>query len=317
MKPAARRAKMGDNMEPLIAALAGLGAAGLGGYLFWHFRNTRRKVWRRVADDLGLTFEKRHLLRATDRILGELDGVHVDVVGHSRGQNNNRQVYTKVVAQAPGLAELKLGHEGFGVGILKALGGEDHELGDAAFDASVRVRGDRDRALAVLGPEQRAAALALLDERRSASLADGEVQWTGTGVDGRYEELRSAIEEVAGAAGAFAGQPNLIEALEARLQTDPEPAVRATALRALHRSFPGERTDALITAALDDPDAVVAGAARGIRGLAHAGGLALEEALPGVGALAVAESPQGALSEAQQEAIRPAQPAGQQDKQKA
>ena len=106
-------------------------------------RQHLRAVWRRVASERGLRFTEGSLFVPTSMV-GDIDDMHIHVDIHSRKQGKSSVPYTRVQVVPPQQVPdgLRLTPEGLGSALVKAVGGQDIQVGEAALDSRTRIQGD-------------------------------------------------------------------------------------------------------------------------------------------------------------------------------
>ncbi|MGD8375628.1 MAG: hypothetical protein PVF68_05765 [Acidobacteriota bacterium] len=154
----------------------------------WAVHQYRKKVdaaWGAAAASLDLehssggTFGKR-------QISGELDGLRVLVDRHVRRAGNNSKAFTRYRIDFPrplGIG-LRLKREGMLFGFARMLGAQDIQVGDAAFDADVVVKGsDPRRVIEFLTPARRLRILRLLNALAGCEINDTGIVWSCPGME--------------------------------------------------------------------------------------------------------------------------------------
>ncbi|HUX42468.1 MAG TPA: hypothetical protein VMV83_14970 [Rectinemataceae bacterium] len=120
------------------------------------------------------------------RLIGQRNGVKVEVFLEVRGSGKNSTTYTvaRAVLPRPFEAQCRIAHEGFFTKLGKSLFGlQDLELGDPAFDEAVRIKAKD--GLPILSrlakPEVKESILALLAANHGAFVTEKVVQWEKQG----------------------------------------------------------------------------------------------------------------------------------------
>ncbi|MBX3467344.1 MAG: hypothetical protein KF878_10675 [Planctomycetes bacterium] len=116
-----------------------------------HMRRLRAVAarWDEVARARGLEATTVPFTSSDWRLSGDMHGVPVAVRTVRRGQGDSSRTATIVQVTLPERtpADLRLSVEGFGDRLMKALGGQDVQVGDREVDALLRVRGDDPEAI--------------------------------------------------------------------------------------------------------------------------------------------------------------------------
>ena len=142
------------------------------------------------------------------RLVGEREGVAIEVFLESRGSGKNRRTYTVVRARLPRPFEVqcRIAREGLFTKLGKGLFGlRDLELGDPLFDGAVRIKAKD--GLPVLSRLDKAEAkesiIALLAANHGAFVTDEAVQWERQGRYLEPEVIGPALELAGRAASAL------------------------------------------------------------------------------------------------------------------
>ncbi len=191
-------------------------------------RRQTEHAWSEAATQLGLRYAPRSpSLRAWltndesahHRMRGRVDGypVAVDTFYHRVGRE--RRLYTGYRVAFPPL--------GLGLGMTRArlfsrlktfFGGQDIEVGDAAFDRDIIVRGEYpERVAAFLTPVRRMAVHRFLAEYPNGVIADRWLRWQTRGLERRPGALTGSVRRMVDVARALAAPPPA--ALERALET--------------------------------------------------------------------------------------------------
>lgn len=136
---------------------------------------------------------------ATWRLGGTREGVRVEIFPDTRSSGKNTTTYTVARAwlRKPLDQELRLAHEGFFTKLGKSLFGlQDVELGEATFDAAVRVKAKDPLAAKLLldRADAREAVLALIGTHHAAFVTREYAQWERVGTKLDEAELRGIID---------------------------------------------------------------------------------------------------------------------------
>jgi hypothetical protein len=157
-----------------------------------------REAWIRTAAEHGLEFKPGGFLKGM-KLRGQVQGVGLQVRTISRSAGQVQVTYTVVEAKVPVALPIALTvtREGPGARLVKAFGGQDIDLQDAALDARLRVQGARPAAIqALLNHEQgRTGLVALLHGNGNTKLAQDTVtiEITGLATDKLDGAIRAAI----------------------------------------------------------------------------------------------------------------------------
>jgi hypothetical protein len=144
------------------------------------------------------------------RLGGVREGVRVEIFPETRSSGKSSTTYTIVRAwfATPLGQEIRVAREGFFTKLGKALFGlEDVEIGDAAFDAALRVKAKDPLAarLRLDRPEAKEALLALIGTHHGAFVTGDYAQWEKVGTKLDEAELRSVLGLLLPAAKALGG----------------------------------------------------------------------------------------------------------------
>jgi hypothetical protein len=192
-------------MDPLsisiLAAVVG-GSSALA--IRWGLRRRQRTMamWRSVAENLGGTFEpaKGFLQSTPERVQVAVPPGVVIVLDHYTVTSGRSSVtYTRLAAEAPGSGglALKLAKQGLLARMGTALGIDDIQVGDPAFDDRFVVRGAEPETIrAWLTPRVRELVLACPPEY-TLFLENGKVRAEQPGLEEVRERLGAAMNAVA------------------------------------------------------------------------------------------------------------------------
>lgn len=137
--------------ELTVCVLPAAAPVLFGALFLGHVRRLRGVAarWEEVARTRGLEALTIPLMTAGWRLSGALDGVPVEVRTEQRGSGKSKRTATVIEVTLPDRtpADLRLSVEGFGDRLMKALGGQDVQVGDREVDALLRVRGDDPEAI--------------------------------------------------------------------------------------------------------------------------------------------------------------------------
>ena len=142
------------------------------------------EAWSTAARRLGLRYDPGGFLRSR-RIDGPKLGFDVLVDTFSRSSGNSSTTYTRFRVTYPRSLRLglRLTREGFFSSVSKVFGAQDIEVGDAAFDAGILVKGTSPRRMReFLTPARRVRIHRLLKSCPAAVVNDEEVCWQQVGV---------------------------------------------------------------------------------------------------------------------------------------
>jgi hypothetical protein len=186
---------------------------------------------------------------------GTRDGIKVRVEHVQLGYGEHERYVTRVVAVGVA-AGLGFSAENVRSGLLSAIGLGDVRVGDAAFDAHVRVQGAPDTLLAVLDVDtRRVLQHAICHE--GAVVADGEVRFERPGFVTDAAVLDALLNEAAGLARRLGGKGGAATTaqLARSARREPDPTLRLRSLLALADTRSGPETVAVANEALSDVDA--------------------------------------------------------------
>lgn len=188
-------------MEPVVLLLiVGVIAAVVFGSVT--SRQAMNHSWDRVATRLGVSLTPG-AWNKSPQLAGSVSGYPLSVDIKKR----DKTAFTRFRLGVPDLpAGLKLKSEGFISGISKVFGGQDIEVGDAAFDDRVLVKGTNAEAVrAFLTPPRRREIRRFLDTH-SGSVIDGDgISWSRRGRVRDSARLLETIEAMLGLARVLAG----------------------------------------------------------------------------------------------------------------
>lgn len=154
-------------MEQLLFSIAIVVIGGIVIAFKASMQKDSARYWSRVAREFGLRLVNGGLMGGLE-MSGAVDGIGVTIQTEMRGGSNSRQTVTVVRArpnrQMP--ADLQIGPEGYGGGIMKMLGAQDIPLESRRHDEALMVKGRETRAVQGLldRPEARPALDLLKDE---------------------------------------------------------------------------------------------------------------------------------------------------------
>jgi len=206
-----------------VLVLVGLFAATAGFEVYQ--RRRAMGVLEQVAAELGLSAEGDGLRQ---RMRGVIDGVTVEVSTLTYALGGKRGKYTRLRLTVPRPPPGRIAPASLREQVIGLAKGEAQLItGDEAFDAAVRVYGERGPMFAHLSAEARRAIV------KAASfgwkLADGVWEAIEPGRPKSAARVRAVIEAGVAAAKASQGVGTTLEALAERAKTDPVEAVRAAA----------------------------------------------------------------------------------------
>jgi len=202
---------MNDVLIPVLAILGGLVFVGgiIALAVVVHRRNIAR--WQALADDLGLTMHGGSAFKRPE-ITGTYRGQPMRIYTYTQGSGKNRHTYTvtAVMLRQPLALGLRVYREGFFSKIGKAIGTQDIQTGDAAFDDQVMIKGkDEEGVLQVLNPEVRQAVGELLAQESRVQLDDSGMKQTLSGfvsdrarLTGLLNGMTSVCNHIDGTPGA-------------------------------------------------------------------------------------------------------------------
>lgn len=161
-------------------------------------RQTMEDVWRAFSKAEGLrlhTPDPRVFAPQGFRAVGDTGGVKITLAAITRQDGDDTERLTQLTATCspPLLFEGKIYSELPLAGLWRALGAQDVETGDAAFDERFTVKASSESAMReLLGEEVRSALLAF-DEPVVVSIDDGALTVTWRGHETRRERLDEAL----------------------------------------------------------------------------------------------------------------------------
>lgn len=189
----------------VLAVLAVLGVS-------FAFAVRRHRRWREFGEALGFVNAEAGAPLAWLRGLDAYSGVHAGraatLYTFTRGSGKSRQTWTAIAlaTSSPPDLRLRVTKQGVGAFFAKAFGGQDVEVGDAAFDGAFRIEAsDPERARRILDYRaQEAIARADLGE---VLIEAGEAKFHKKGQLDDTEVARAALDALASiAAGAERGR---------------------------------------------------------------------------------------------------------------
>lgn len=185
-------------MEVLFPIAA---TAGIFALVFIVSRAQHRRAetaWSQAAADLGLQYTPSGF--GTRRQMdGVIDGhvVVVDVVVRGSGKNQSRYTRFRVRYSNKLPLRMRLSRQGFFSGVVKLFGAQDLEVGEAAFDDQVVIKGDDPhRIAAYLTPARRSLILRALESYRGIVIDDSRITWERHGVVTEPHTLRSVTNRM-------------------------------------------------------------------------------------------------------------------------
>lgn len=236
-----------------ILVVFGMIAAGAA--IAWSYRVRDR--WRgalgEIADRFGLTYQQGGMWQAP-RSEGVWQGIPVKVDTFTQSTGKSSTTYTRVQVETELPSSFRLQPEGLGTSFTKTFVGEDFQLGDAAFDASILVRAPGREALVWLGPDARRAILAAVSGM-GARFKDGTLTFHKVGYVSDPERLANYTQTLLDAARALAsdGRPAQ-QRLLSNVWQDRNPGYRRKCVDALLEAGRGGRMGAEVPAhMLHDP----------------------------------------------------------------
>ena len=190
---------------------------------------------------------------------GELRGFRVKIDTYSQSHGKSSTTYTRFDVSFPaslGLG-LKLTAEGFFSGIAKRLGSQDIEVGDAAFDPGVLVKGRNEAGvIRFLTPARRHRIQRFLTSHRGAVVHDRGLEWRTARLLRDTPTLTATARSMASLAWFLTGDRSpderLERALEARSAGRPDEALAALGERTGRKT--GMRARPADSRPVDPPD---------------------------------------------------------------
>jgi HEAT repeat protein len=255
-----------EGLIPIVAAAIGLSVAYLVGLTR---RRAQMAAWELTArrnELTGVTTTDGSMFGGA-ALEADAGPLHVRLESYRRGRyEHGTRIVVSGLGHGPG--SLTLRRESLATAFEKNVAGErEVELGDAAFDEQVFVRGQAPTAFAALGPQVRGRLARLLGGHVdvatadtvavAASLADGrlEVRVREQGFSSRNRTLLPAIVHcVLAIARPLVLGADLARQIAANVEKENDPGVRLGAIATLAREFPGHpATLARLRAGLADP----------------------------------------------------------------
>lgn len=204
-------------------------------YLLHLQREKKRRAWARVAERCGMSLSVGGFF-GKDTIAGEVQGQDILVDTFTTSSGKNQQTWTRVQARGAMPSSIKIGREGVLSSLGKMFKGDDIQIGDAAFDDAMLIRGPERTLRALLDLPARRLLMSSLQDPRLA-VTDGTVRWQRSRTVVDIEELSAAIDDVARVAGALSHRGLDSSArLLSIVESDPNDGVRQNALLCLLRT---------------------------------------------------------------------------------
>ena len=190
-----------------------------------------------IATELGLDFDPGTFFKKA-KAHGTAEGFPIVVDSYTVSTGKSSQTYTRIAITGAGKipGELLLEKEGLGSSIKKAFIGDDIELGDASFDSTVVLRGDRHDARVRFDEHARMTAMKAVSA--GVRLKNADVSLVKGGLVTDPAKLLQMTLQVIGLAAALdmsneSPQGRLLRILK----TDSEPKVRRRSLQELLNRF--------------------------------------------------------------------------------
>ena len=165
------------------------------------------EAWSLVARQLGLHFTAGGMLGR--RRLGGLlhgNGVHVDTFTRGSGKSSKTYTRYRVIYPEPLRLGLRLSRQGFFSGLASYFGAQDIEVGDAAFDSNVVVKGvDPERVIGFLTPARRLRIHRFLTSFAGGEVRDGEVYCETRGMERSASRIISILQRMSSLSSFLAG----------------------------------------------------------------------------------------------------------------
>lgn len=181
-----------------------------------------REIWVEAAERLGFAMVGTgYRGMAMSGSEGALQAT-VDVYSKSSGQSQSTYTRYRVAFPPLGLG-LRLSRQGGWQGILKALGGQDVEIGDAAFDERFVVKADSpELARRFFTPERVGALNTLFDRHPGFTLSNDELRFETGGMAKDPERIVTTVNNLMTAARTLQPAENLGTVVVAESTTRPE-----------------------------------------------------------------------------------------------
>lgn len=151
-----------------------------------------RKEWTRAADELGFTLGTGGYLGLS--IAGSQG--KLDVLVEARKSSDSTVTYYRVALPPLGMG-LRLTREKGWHGVMKTLGGQDTEVGDATFDDRFVVKANSsEAALRYLTPQRIAALNTLFDQHPGFALSNDQLVLETSGLAKEIDDLVSTVKDL-------------------------------------------------------------------------------------------------------------------------
>jgi len=218
-----------------------------GGILFFalYMNSWHQAAMKEVAEANGLRFHEGGVFGGSCKVEGELDGTRVVIDTYTSGGGKNKSTYTRLRLRDLQVdPSLSVGAEGLFSFIGKAVSGQDYEVGDRAFDDKVLVRGDNPpEVAATFDAVTRKAVYRAVTHKWQLEHGEWSVRRSGR-VNDAAQLQRMLDQGMEAARATRRGEGTVTERLEAIVAHDPEPRVRANALkeRMTVRPLPSDET---------------------------------------------------------------------------
>ncbi|MGC4114840.1 MAG: HEAT repeat domain-containing protein [Myxococcales bacterium] len=185
---------------------------------------------------------------------GEIEGFELRLEIFEKGSGENRRTGSRLMLDGKGRVppDIALGVESSWQGLRKALGKNDVQVGDAEFDAAVKIRGPEDVVLATLGVEARALVRDFVASGGVVESGNLVFHYEGAGIGGAPLQKEARLLAKVAKSMVVDSVP---VALLRNVRTDPNSQVRLRNLAALlasHAAAP--ETGQALEAALSDRD---------------------------------------------------------------
>ena len=201
------------------------------GFAFW-MNSRHEEAMKQVATTHGLRFHEGGVFGGNCKVEGEIDDTHVIVDTYTSGSGKNKSTYTRFRVKDLAIdPSLSVGSEGVLSFIGKAFQGQDYEVGDKAFDDAVLVRGGHTADVcATFDVNTRQAVYKAVNNSWKLTGSEWSLRRSGRMSDAR--QMSVLIERGVEAARATRRRDGtVLERLERIYRDDPQPRVRANALK--------------------------------------------------------------------------------------
>jgi len=212
----------GGTIRPMEALVIIVAAIAIGVVVFKAVKARARELnesWGLAAEKLGLSL-KPAAWNVSPRLDGDIEGYALTVDVHKRGSGQHSTTWTRFRLGVPSLPPgIELKQEGFLSGLTKVFGVQDIEVGDAAFDDKVVVKGHSETAVRTfLTPARRVRIRRFFDAYRGAVIDGSGIGWSSQGRMKDSSRLLGTVREMLRLARSLAGDEQQDRPLEEAMQ---------------------------------------------------------------------------------------------------